>query len=179
LGYSDAWVKMAKHSISSLLPQYNSTRMVGEYLSKFYLAATKQWRRFSDNQYENASKLSQWKARINQSWREVRLNRRDTPVNRIDYGNSLRFEVGLQLNGLKPEDIVVELLLGRPLVGHDHGKNKQFRFHSTGAADAGGAQIYALELTPELCGSLDYKIRAYPWHELMTHPLEMGLMVWL
>jgi glycogen phosphorylase len=179
LGYSDAWVKMAKHSISSLLPQYNSTRMVGEYLSKFYLAATKQWRRFSDNQYENASKLSQWKARINQGWREVRLNRLDTPVKRVDYGDSLRFEVGLQLNGLKPEDIVVELLLGRPLIGHDLDKNKQFRFISTGTTDAGGAQIYALELKPELCGSLDYKIRAYPWHELLTHPLEMGLMVWL
>ena len=64
LGYSEAWVKMAKHSISTLLPQYNSTRMVGEYLRKFYLAATKQWRRFSDNQYENALRLAQWKARI-------------------------------------------------------------------------------------------------------------------
>ena len=179
LGYSEAWVKMAKQSISTLLPKYNSTRMVGEYLSKYYLAATKQWRRFSDNQYENASRLSQWKARINQAWHDVRLNRRDTPLKRIDYGNSLRFEVALQLNSLKPEDIVVELLLGRPLNGHDQMKNKQFRFHATGTADAAGAHIYTLELKPELCGSLDYKIRAYPWHELMTHPLEMGLMVWL
>ena len=179
LGYSEPWVKMAKQSISTLLPQYNSTRMVGEYLSKFYLAATKQWRRFSDNQFENATRLSTWKTRINEAWREVRLHRRDAPVKRIDYGNDLRFEVALQLNGLKPEDIVVELLLGRPLVGHDQTKNKHFRFHSTGTADAGGMHIYALELKPELCGSLDYKIRAYPWHELMTHPLEMGLMVWL
>ena len=179
LGYSEAWVKMAKQSISTLLPQYNSTRMVGEYLSKFYLAATKQWRRFSDNQYENALRLAQWKARINAAWREVRLHRRDTPVKRIDYGNSLRFEVALQLNGLKAEDIVVELLVGRPLTGHDTSKNKPYRFDATGAADAAGAHIYALELKPELCGSLDYKIRAYPWHELMTHPLEMGLMVWL
>lgn len=179
LGYSEAWVKMAKQSISTLLPKYNSTRMVGEYLSKYYLAATKQWRRFSDNQYENALRLAQWKARINEAWREVRLHRRDTPVKRIDYGNSLRFEVALQLNGLKAEDIVVELLVGRPLVGHEHTKNKQFRFHATGTADAAGAHIYALELKPEFCGSLDYKIRAYPWHELMTHPLEMGLMVWL
>ncbi len=179
LGYSDAWVKMAKNSISTLLPQFNSTRMVGEYLSKFYFAATKQWRRFSDNQFENATRLAQWKARINDAWREVRLHRRDTPVRRVSYGNSLRFEAALQLNGLKPEDIVVELLLGRPLVGHDQTKNKHFRFHSTGTLDAGGAHIYALELKPELCGSLDYKIRAYPWHELLTHPLEMGLMVWL
>ena len=138
-----------------------------------------QWRRFSANQYENASRLSQWKARINQAWHSVHLHRRDTPTCRIDFGNSLRFEVAVQLNGLKPEDVVVELLLGRPLNGRENGKNQQFRFQSTGTVDAGGAQIYALELKPELCGSLDYKIRAYPWHELMTHPLEMGLMVWL
>ena len=179
LGYSEAWVKMAKQSISTLLPQFNSTRMVGEYLSKYYLAATKQWRRFSDNQYENAVRLSLWKTRIRDSWHEVRMHRRDAPVKRMDYGNALKFEVAVQLNGLKPDDIVVELLLGRPLIGHDHVKNKQFRFTATGIADAVGAHIYALELKPELCGSLDYKIRAYPWHELLTHPLEMGLMVWL
>jgi starch phosphorylase len=45
-------------------------------------------------------------------------------------------------------------------------------------AEANGEQRYTLELAPELCGRLDYRIRVYPWHELLTHPLELGLMIW-
>ena len=36
-----------------------------------------------------------------------------------------------------------------------------------------------LQITPEMCGKLEYRIRIYPWHELLTHPFEMGMMRWL
>jgi len=39
MGYSADWIRMAKHSIASILPRFSSTRMVNEYLAKFYLPA--------------------------------------------------------------------------------------------------------------------------------------------
>ena len=36
MGYSPGWVRMAKHSIASLMPRFNSTRMAGEYVTRFY-----------------------------------------------------------------------------------------------------------------------------------------------
>jgi len=48
-----------------------------------------------------------------------------------------------------------------------------------GRSDGGAEHRYALELKPELCGKLDYRIRVYPKHPLMTHPFEMGLMLWI
>ena len=30
-----------------------------------------------------------------------------------------------------------------------------------------------------LCGRVEYRFRLYPKHELLTHPFEMGMMVWL
>ena len=179
LGYSEAWVKMAKRSIATLLPKYNSSRMVGEYLTKFYLGATKQGRRFSEGHYQNAIRLAQWKARVVAAWPQVKMQRRDLPIRRIDYGGKLLFEVAVQLGGLNPDDVLVELLLGRPHVSHGDSGLNQHRFTATGTADSNGAHIYALELQPELCGSLDYQIRAFPWHELLTHRLEMGLMAWV
>ena len=40
-------------------------------------------------------------------------------------------------------------------------------------------QRFVLDLKPELCGRLDYRIRIYPRHALLTHPFELGLMRWL
>jgi starch phosphorylase len=39
--------------------------------------------------------------------------------------------------------------------------------------------MFALDLTPGLCGKLEYYIRVYPCHPLLTHPFEMGMMEWL
>ena len=39
--------------------------------------------------------------------------------------------------------------------------------------------LYALELKPEVCGKIEYRMRAYPHHELLTHKFEMGMMLWL
>ena len=43
----------------------------------------------------------------------------------------------------------------------------------------GGEHLYAIELQPELCGKIDYRFRVYPNHALLTHPFEMGMMLWL
>jgi len=176
-GYSPHWIALAKRSIASILPRYNATRMVGEYVSKFYGAAADHGRRYSDASFAAAKAVAAWKARVRAAWPGVALRRVDVPQTRLNFGQSLRFEVAVTLNGLAPEDIVVELLLGAPEYESAEEKPRQYRFAS-GAADSGGRQHYVLELAPEICGRLEYRIRAYPWHERLTHPFELGLMIW-
>ena len=48
-----------------------------------------------------------------------------------------------------------------------------------GSADVLSALGVSLELTPEQCGKLGYRIRVYPHHDLQIHPLELGRMRWL
>ena len=178
LGYSAEWVKMAKHSVASLLPRFNASRMVGEYVSNFYLPASKLGRLYAQNGYENARILAGWKARIRSAWPKVSLRRTDTPKKRIQFGDAVSFQVVANLNGLEPTDVVVELLLLRPSKAETKASGR-FRFEFTKIESSTGEHCFALELAPSLCGQLDYKMRVYPAHSLLTHPLEMGLMVWL
>jgi starch phosphorylase len=178
MGYSPGWVAMAKHSIATLLPRFNSTRMLSDYLSRFYVPAAQQWRRYSQDNYAGARSVAQWKSRVRAAWPRVALHRLDTPKRRIAFGESLRFEVAVILNGLQPDDVVVELLFGRPAGGHLPKKARSHRFLHERALE-GGEHLYALELTPENCGKIEYRIRVYPHHEMLTHPFEMGMMVWL
>jgi starch phosphorylase len=39
-GYSPDWIKKAKHAMATILPRFNSERMVNEYLEKFYVPAS-------------------------------------------------------------------------------------------------------------------------------------------
>jgi starch phosphorylase len=178
MGYSPAWVHMAKRSIATITPRFTSQRMVGEYVSKFYAPADHQWRRKSADNFAAARDLAGWKQKVSGAWPQVSLHRIDNPQKRIAYGESLRFEVGVRLNGLSPDDITVEMLMARP---SSNAKSKPPRklFLECQGTGQDGESIFAITLTPDVCGKINYRIRAYPHHELLTHPFEMGMMLWL
>ena len=179
MGYSPEWIRMAKRSIASILPRFSATRMVGEYVAKFYLPASQQGRRYAEQQYATAAAVAAWKARLRNAWPGLSLRRLDVPTERIDFGESIAVEVGAKLNGLLPHDITVELLMTR--VDGDSGDRRLLRHElvSAGRVTDAGEHVFTLEIAPELCGRLDYCIRAYPRPETLTHPFEMGLMVWV
>lgn len=178
LGYSPEWVKMAKHSMMSLLPRYNSTRMVDEYVTKFYRSASNKGMQYAANDFASAKNIAAWKAKIRNSWRGVTLRRLDTPAERAHFSEALNFKVAARLNNLEPEDVIVELLMHRQYKRTRLSNFNHFKFEYTGTKDS-DEHIFELQLTPELCGKQEYYIRIYPCHSLLSHPLEMGMMVWL
>lgn len=177
LGFSPEWVKMAKHSIATLLPRFNSNRMVREYVDKFYGAASLQWHRYAADDFAAARAVAEWKGRIQQAWAGVAMRRLDEPAKRITFSDNVQLQVAMRLNGLTPADVRVEMLMGRASKQGQERELRPLRFTPTAAK--GDEHIFTLEMTPEYCGRLIYRIRAYPHHELLTHPYEMGLMLWL
>ena len=180
MGFSPNWVKMAKRSMATIIPRFNSKRMVSEYLAKCYLPASQQHELYTRNQYVNSRRVAEWKARVRGAWSGVALRLSNTDVrSEIHFGDSLRFEVAVSLNGLTPDDVVVEMLLGYKTEKQQPDSVRHYRFASNGTTNEAGAELFLAELQPEQCGNLIYRIRVYPFHELLTHPFEMGMMRWL
>ena len=176
LGYSPEWVAMSKHSIASIMTRFNMGRMLDEYTSKFYVPAAAQWRKYAGENFAGAQHVATWKEKIRAAWPGVRLRRVDRPLHRVRYGKPLRFEVAVQLNGLAPEDITVELVFTRP--GEGPSRSKRYALRHEQVLDH-GEHLYMRELTLDQCGKIEYRIRAFPQHELLTHPFEMGMTEWL
>ena len=153
--------------------------MVNEYLAKFYLPATRQGRRYAESDFEPARRLALWKQHVREVWPKVAMRRLNAPHKRIAFGDGLRLEVGVFLNGLGPQDVALELLIAKQTGHEENSHPKSYRFESEGLLTEQGEQRFALELRPEMCGKLEYRIRLYPQHELLTHPFELGMMRWL
>ena len=178
MGFSPRWLEMAKRSIASTMTRFNSERMVRDYLAKVYIPAGDQWRRYSDKDFEGARRLADWKARVRAGWAGLSLRRLDDAAQRIAYGDSLRFELAVKLNGLHPDDVVVELLVGRSgATDPTRGRLQQPLAYQRRLDN--DECLYSLDFTPGLCGRVDFRFRVYPTHELLTHPFEMGMMLWL
>src|SRR3954454_3243086 len=176
-GYSAEWIRIAKRSMASLLPRYDASRMLGEYVSKFYLPAVRQGHRYTANGHEAAKTMAAWKARVRAAWPGLTIRRLDQFKRRIPFGETLPIEVAIKLNGLTNVDVCVELLLSRSLreaapIEHSH------ELVAAGGME-GGEERFRIDLKPGLAGRLEYRVRVFPRHELLTHPFEMGLSTWL
>jgi starch phosphorylase len=164
-GYSAEWIRMAKRSMASLLPRFDASRMLGEYVSKYYLPAARQGQRYAQNGYEAARTMATWKARVRAAWPGVALRRLDAPPSRIQFGETVAVEVGVKL-------LLTRALREAAPLSHSHEL-------APAGPDEQSEQRYRLDLKPGLAGRLDYRIRVYPRHDLLTHPYEMGLSTWL
>ncbi len=114
------------------------------------------------------------------------------PARDLPRGERLRLRVAAGLNGLAPADVRVEFVATRLLPEADlsapplcsYGLSAREGLWRTSLAatdehDADGATIFALDVEPPQCGQFRTEVRIYPWHELLSHPHELGLMKWL
>jgi starch phosphorylase len=178
LAHSAQWVALAKRAMATVLPQFNAERMLDDYIVKVYGHAAKLGARYHADDCAAAREVAAWKERVRGAWDGVALRRVDTPAQRIAFGQSVHIEVGVRLNGLAAQDVAVELLVEDGRDGDDDNPRREGR-ELVAQGEIDGEERYALDLAPELCGKLGYRIRAYPRHPLLTHRFELGLMRWL
>jgi starch phosphorylase len=199
LGYSTGWVEICKRSMASVLPVFNSNRLLHDYACSYYGPAAAQGRRITGADHAPARELAEWKARVRAAWPGVALRLAQPVADHVAFDGRVTLEVLAKLNGLAPADVRVECVLHREICSQltvpvkqysRHGRvpeGLRHRGHETvfvaalrpAGAGGEGEQAYRLELEPPWCGRLRYEVRALPQHAGLTHPYETGLMRWL
>jgi len=191
-GYSADWVKRSKRAMTSVIPRFNMRRVLYDYTQGLYLPAAQQYRRLAADGFAAASQLADWKQRVRQAWPRVSLKMLADAPREVHRGAPLKLRVAAALNGLHPADVRLELVGRRMLPESDlsppplcsYGERVRDglwieTFAATGEQEGDGAFVFAVDARPKECGQFSTEVRLYPWHELLTHPYELGLMKWL
>jgi starch phosphorylase len=196
LGYSPEWVRLCKRSMASVLPVFNSERVLRDYLRDFYVPAARHGRAMAADGFLAARELGSWKERIRAAWPGVTLKLLSTPSTDISFADRVALDVDVALNGLAPHDVRVECQVRRVLgselvvpvqgyaenrrpangVGFLEGQAVLTKRFEPGPVDGGGVCRYRLEFRPPWAGTLEYEVRAVPDHPHLSHPYELGLM---
>jgi starch phosphorylase len=187
-GLSPEWVRRCKHAMASVVPRFNMRRTVGDYAAGLYMPAAAHGARLLENGAAGAGNLAAWKRRVREQWDNVRIVS-VSDASRSDAQGALNLRASLQLGGLSPADLRVEFKARRllpesqfepaALCSFGHGvPDGQWRaeFRPTDAVSAEGTAEFTVAATPPGTGQYQLQVRVYPWHPLLTHPLEMGLM---
>ena len=182
-GEPEAWVAMAKSSMKTVLPAFNTIRMAEDYLRDLYCPAAAGCRRLHDNDAAGARELALWKRKVMAGWPGLRARIASPVAPAIGSGETLSLAVEVELNGLQPSDIRVECIVIRQSDPRMVGEAHHIPFRQVDMAAEGTASYHCdLFESDELCSSGGlhyYKVRVYPWHALLSHPFECGRMRWL
>lgn len=177
-GYSVEWVQRCKNSMKTILPRFNSQRMVMDYVRDFYSPAANQYKTLKTDDFQAATILSLWKNTIHHHWNNVSIKMVSKPVHCLMTGDRLQLDIAIKLGQLSPSDILVDCLIERDADANDFEKLSCHSFEYVGTYGEDEA-LYRLDAEIKGSGLLNYMIRAFPYHELQSQRFEMGYMLWL
>jgi starch phosphorylase len=188
-GYSPEWVRRCKRAMMTVIPHFNMGRVVQDYAQGVYYPAAQHHQRLMSGGAAAATQLGSWKQHVREHWGGVALRRLTETPRELPRAGTLHVRVAAALNGLAPGDVRVEFVARRVLPSsrtelpalssfrpdhHDDAWRALLR--PNGEIDSDGSIVYELHATPPNCGQFAFEIRISPWHEMLAHPLEMGLL---
>lgn len=182
-GEPEDWVARSKASMKTVLPNFNTIRMAMDYLRDLYGPASRAGLRLREDQGSGARELARWKNKIAQEWHGVRAQLARPLATAIHSGKPLLIDVDVDLNGLGSDDLVVECVLGAETESGEFSATHSIPFALLEPVIDGKASYHCKLFEDEqLCsagGLQHFKVRIYPYHRVLSHPLECGRMLWL
>ena len=115
-GIPPGWVERIRHTFRSLGPKVQAERMVREYATALYVPAAVASRHLADadGEFGPARELAAWKQRVVRAWPQLRIEHVETEAAGQALGSALTVRVSVALGPLTPDDVMVEVVYGRP-----------------------------------------------------------------
>ncbi|MDO9396073.1 MAG: alpha-glucan family phosphorylase [Herbiconiux sp.] len=184
-GVPKHWLRSIRHTLATLSPELSAERMVREYVQRLYIPAAAAERVMTADDHSAARALAEWKGRVRADWPGVSVlhvesgGLDDTP----QVGDVLHVRAAVQLGGLTPHDVAVEVVYGHALHGDDLSDAATVELaapHSSAdtAAASGpeGQLVYSGSVELARSGSFGYTVRIVPKHPELASPAELGLI---
>jgi starch phosphorylase len=172
-------MRRVKQSLMYISPNFDCRRMVREYMTQLYEPAHSLHIRVAGGHYEAVRDKARWTARIREVWERVRFVEAagPQPAGSVTSGKPLTVRTAIDLAGLKPDDVRVELVLGR--IDSD-GHLADTEVMSLPALEQQGSTVvFGKDIVPERTGRLGYALRVSPNHfeDPLTQPCT-SLLKW-
>jgi glycogen phosphorylase len=179
-GLPRGWVAKMKDAIQLNCPLFNTSRMVREYAERGYFAASDRHQTMTTNSYMAAKDLSQWQSSVFSHWNELKIvDIQVSDLSNVKVSETVSVKALVDLGGLNPEDIQVELYKGTiDASGEIAAGNSVVMDYQGKDPGRSPLSLYSLNIAYESSGLQGFSLRVMPKHKNLTSPYETGLTLW-
>jgi len=169
------WLARIRGSMKSIIPEFNTNRMVKDYAEKYYHTGYVNFTRYSDDSFKVTKNMAAWKEKIKSIWDDAAvldLNIEGTADIRVGSKTKVRAEI--RLGRIDPEDVQVELVFGYIDRSGDISEGVASPMHKI--SDKGkGVFLYEGQMLCLNSGRFGYSVRIKPHHSDMVRKFDPEL----
>jgi len=177
-GLPRRWLEMVAHTLRTLGPRAQATRMVREYVTELYLPAARSSLALAADGpgFAGARDLAAWKDRVTKAWPGVGIEHVEADDSAQSPGARLTVRASVTLGELSPDDVTVQVVYG-PAGDEDEIIAPAFAdLELETQPEDGTPARYLGEAELGRPGPFGYTVRVLPRHPLLAGPAEMGLV---
>ncbi len=178
-GIPTDWVLTMKSCIANVAANFTTNRMLTDYQDRFYNPLHTRNRHMVAGDFTQAREIAAWKRRVSAAWDNVQVvsvKRLDMTKEALLIGQNYKVEVTVDVDGLKPGDIGVEMLIANQI---DRGQIKIIDKYELKMAHTEGSLVtFTLDSDLRRTGSYDLAIRIYAHNEKLPHRMDFALVKW-
>lgn len=173
------WISYMKNTIAGIAPHYTMERQLNDYYVEYYNKLYARVQLLTKNKSAKLKELVAWKRKIRQAWDTIELidlEYPDTEKLPLTLGQEYTMKVVLQLTGISPNDLGVELVVCKK-------EDNSYKFIKTMQLDMveekQGRTTYIKTSRAILSGVYQCAFRIYPKHPLLPHRQDLPLLKWI
>jgi len=179
-GVPERWMAAVKRSMQTLVPKFNTERMLSEYYNLMYRPAAQRDQELTSEGFALARTIVDWKRKVPMRFSSMKLQ--EVSIGGI-HGDTivvdqpLSVQVRIDPGKMAPEEILVEMVVG---LRDSHGFTGAPQRVPLKVADVekNGMLVFSGEYTVRENGMFSYGIRVLPFHPQLATLQEMGLILW-
>ncbi len=174
-GIPEAWLAKIKESMKSIIPEFNTNRMVKDYTEKYYHLAHTNYTEYLKDKLKVSKELAAWKEKIKKVWPDARvleMNIEDETV--VTVGSVLRVSAKINLGKISPEDVLTELYFGSVDQFGDISDGVAVPMDRVGS-DGDGLYSYTGQMLCLQSGRFGYSVRIIPFNRNMSRKFDPEL----
>ena len=181
-GISNQWLELMRNCVAQVALDFTTNRMMQDYEDRFYAKLYARHTSVVADDFALARRIAAWKRRVSRSWDNIRVietKKYDVSHGAIMLGGHYTLEVTLDIDGLKPDDIGVELIVAEPMTSNEEKTKVRSSAQFTRVSVEGSVVKYQLEATPEVTGTFDAAVRLYATNPDLPHRQDFALVKWI
>lgn len=174
------WMHSIKKCIADVASNFTTNRMLCDYEDRFYSKLYDRSLKVKADNFAMACEIAAWKRKVSKAWDNVRV----LNVEQFDLGKSVfktnskhPVAVTVDVDGLKPEDIGVELIIADQITD---GKVKIIGKGEFAISEVNGSVVtYSINSDIKETGTYDVAIRIFAQNPKLPHRMDFALVKWV
>ena len=178
-GRSAQWIGYIKNTIAKVACDFTTNRMMEDYCIRYYQPQFDRYNMLVADGCAKAREIAAWKKRVLEAWPNIAVKNYTAPAASyvLSQDNPMESEVVLDLAGLSPEDVGVEMIFA--VTDKKNRPHIQEKLDYEVRSFENGVATYHASILPDRTGMYQIGVRVYPKNQLLPHRQDFPLTKWL